>query len=265
MPAGEPNVDAPLYYWAGEYDAQQYADALGMSWIAPLFALTTPRVVNIVDLCAAPKPSAPAFTTSDLATGLIPGAGRDAATLKIETFTNAALWDTFCHPADDPAPEPDPPQPPPPDLPEGPMPETAGDKLHREMHAWIKWWVRNALPRTAVLKFEFICSDEGYEELPRLDDGEWPVYACGIDVTVNEKPPNTGRTMGGDFPVWYSLGWMTIGAVGGGQPPVRLQHDHLIITNSNAAVTGFFWNLTPGVSVTVKALYPTTATMPPGG
>lgn len=265
MPAGEPNFDAPETYWAGQYDAQVLADSIGMSWTAPLWALSEPRIIVVADLCAAPAPSAPEFTTTDLVQGFKIWEDTSALRTKLNNFVDAGLWRNFCTAVDDPEPDPIPPQPPPPDLPSNPAPVPDDKKQHEEVHQWVKWLTKQILPRFFIQGDMQTVSGTGHIEFTADGAGEWTVYAVGAEITVTEKPDYAGRSNGGDFPVYYDLGWISLDSVGAGQNPVRVHHTHQIETGSVPRVDGLYYNLPPGVTLQVIPLFPETPFGTSGG
>jgi len=266
MPDYEPNVDAPAYYWAGEYDAQQIADATGASWAAPIFALNQPRVIDVAALCAAPPPSAPTFTTTDLVLSLNPFADNTALREKLQNYTDAGLHRTFCTAVDVPPLPPMPSNPPPADLPQTDVPVSTDMSLHRQMLAWLQFVVKQMLPRYYRESDPGTVSGTGHVSIDADGESEhWSVYACGVRFEVIDKPDYLGRSNGGDFPVYYDMGWVSVDAEGYAAAPIRLAHTSQIVGPVQARVDGFYYNLPPGVEVRWMALYPDTPSGSGGG
>lgn len=227
-----------------------------MSWIAPLFALNQPRVIDVAALCAAPAPSAPAFTTTDLVQGLNPFADNTAIRQKLQDFTDAGLWRTFCRPLDLPAPDPIPPQPPPADLPPEPPPTSGDEQRMKDLWLWVRFLAQQVLPRGSFLGTAQVVSGTGHIDIADREEQLWPIYAVGVDITVTAKPDYAGRSNGGDFPVYYDLGWFSLDSRGAGQQPRRLQHSHQVESGSVPFVIGMYFNLAPGVTISVRPIYP---------
>jgi hypothetical protein len=130
------------------------------------------------------------------------------------------------------------------------------------MFAWLQWMVRNIVTRNSHGGDPETVSGSGYLEFPGDEGGTWPVFAMGCIATLIEQPPNGGRTEGGDFPVWYDLGWFSLKTDDAGHQPIRLQHNVQIASGYISRVHGVYYNLPPGVVASFSPIYPQAG---PGG
>jgi hypothetical protein len=259
MPDSEPNVDAPTYILAGDIDMQVFFDQLGMGWMTPYMPPPIPRLVVVEELCALPQPSAIPFTGIDIARMREGDEAALEARHKLANYVDRDLWAANCRYVDDTPAEPTVPFDPPDDLPAPPPPSSAA-RREEDMYRWMRWLVQQILPRSADMGDIETVSGSGFVELPTKFGGEWEVNAAGVRIVVTEKPDYVGRSNGGDFPVYYDLGWFSLSNDAHAQPPIRLNHDKMRTYTSVDMVTRFYYNLAPGVTIQVRPVYPQTAT-----
>ena len=265
MPDSEPIPGGPDAVWAGPADALAFFETVGMGYLAPIASLLDWRVVDIPTLCAGPPPVADEFNMVDIAQGIIPG---QAGTVrdKLHNWVDRGLWANHCQYTDaTPAPTIDY-APPPAGLPEGGGPLTNDPKMFLEMYQWLKWLTKEMLPRYYRESDTFTITGTGRETIDGDHEGTpWTVYACGVRFEVIDKPDYLGRSNGGDFPVYYDMGWISLDSEGFAHPPIRLAHTSQIIGPIQARVDGFYYNLPPGVEVRWMALFPDKPTSGGGG
>jgi hypothetical protein len=262
MPDSEPLPDAPVSIWASGLDAELYFSQIGMPFLAPYAANFFPRVVVIEELCALPPPATQEITLNDIGDFIGGGTAGETAERRMHSWVDRGLWEGNCRFVDDSEPDPIVPQDPPPGLPPGDPPAIGMDRMVRDTYEWMKWMVRNIVPRRCHGGSGFTVSGQGELLFEQDDTGSWPVWPAGVTLAVADKPDYVGRSNGGDFPVYYDLGWISLGKSPLAQPPIRVQHDFEAVYGSLYEVRSLYYNLAPGVTLNITPLWPDTANPP---
>lgn len=256
MPDSEPLPDAPASVWVSGLDAQLYFNEIGMGILAPFAANFFNRVVVMEELCALPPPATQEITLSDINDFVRGGDAGEAAERRMHSWVDRGLWEGNCRFVDDSEPDPIVPQTDIPDLPVGPLPKTRAQEEMEQLLLWVGWLAREMLPRAYHGGNTFDVSGQGHLDFDFEFGSPWMTPAAGAEITVTAKPDYLGRSNGGDFPVFYDMGWFSLDSGTMGQQPVRLQHTKQMVYGSLAKVNGMYYNLNPGVEIHVRVLYP---------
>jgi hypothetical protein len=278
-PTTAPKADAPPGVWIGE---EQVRQVLG-DWAAPLGALIPiagRTYATTAQICSKPQDAYRPIGLDELAGAVInPVAALALRDRVVEDATNQ-IWGSLCQYVASPDPNAPPPpavetHEPPPLAPTTPLPPdesqpTLGQIFDLLLHVNDKvadlqdnltWVSKQLATREYSLGTAISIVGTGESSVPKSTNTAPPgqpdtsTEAMGLQVTLLTEPPYLGHSSG-SVPTWFKAGFLSYGSGASQFRTELLSRPVQLFWPWVGQLTHITWELEPGVTATVKPLYP---------
>jgi hypothetical protein len=285
-PATAPKADAPPGVWIGE---EQVRQVLG-DWAAPLGALIPiagRTYATTAQVCSKPQDAYRPIGLDELAGAVInPIAALQLRDRVIEDATNQ-IWGSLCEYVPSPDPNAPPPPPlevhePPPLSPSTPLPPDpteptlsqifdlllhVNDKV-ADLQDNVTWLSQQVATRGFTRGGSIALIGTGQAAIPKSANTAAPgepstsIEAMGLEVTLLTEPPYLGRSSAA-VATWFKAGFLSYGSGDSQFRTELLSRPVQLFWPWVGQLTRITWELEPGVTATVKPLYPVVYTPKP--